>query len=143
MIEEIPRGIIENLLLFKAFRRLNSNRFLEKIIYPFENKPMEKFLSLGLSNKIKKIGYQHTSITPSHLSFQFSKTEINKTPLPDKIVTVGKITKNWLIKRCNFPPKKIIQGVALRTFQNKPLVRDFLHPIMLNYCLFFLLAKMK
>tara|TARA_B100000989_G_scaffold298527_1_gene288275 strand:+ start:1799 stop:3478 length:1680 start_codon:yes stop_codon:yes gene_type:complete len=125
MIEEIPRGIIENLLLFKAFRRLNSNRFLEKIIYPFENKPMEKFLSLGLSNKIKKIGYQHTSITPSHLSFQFSKTEINKTPLPDKIVTVGKITKNWLIKRCNFPPKKIIQGVALRTFQNKPLVRDF------------------
>ena len=121
MLDEIPKGIIENLLLFKAFKRLNSNKYLEKIIYPFENKPLEKLLLLGISQKIRTIGYQHTSITPSHLSFQLSKNEINKVPLPDKIVTVGEVTKNWLVKRCNFPSQKIIQGVALRTFNNKPL----------------------
>ena len=121
MLDEIPRGIIENLLLFKACKRLNANESLEKIIYPFENKSLEKLLLLGLPKKIRTIGYQHSSITPMHLSFQLSKKEIYKMPLPDKIVTVGKVTQKWLVKRCNFPSQKILQGVALRTFQNKPL----------------------
>ena len=70
-----------------------TNHSLEKIIYPFENKSLEKLLLLGLPKKIRTIGYQHSSITPMHLSFQLSKKEIYKMPLPDKIVTVGKVTQ--------------------------------------------------
>ena len=128
MLSEISRGLIENLLLFRAFKRLSADKSLEKIIYPFENKSLEKLLLLGLSTDIKKIGYQHSSITPRHLSFQLSKREIKKTPLPDKIVTLGKITQKWLIEKGNFPSQIVNEGVALRSFNNKHLNKTSFKP---------------
>ena len=128
MLSEISRGLIENLLLFCAFKRLNSNKFLEKIIYPFENKSLEKLLLLGLSSNIKTIGYQHSSITPRHLSFKLSKREIKITPLPDKIITLGKITHKWLVEKGNFPSQKVNPGVALRSFNNKYFNKTSFNP---------------
>ncbi len=129
MLSEISKGLIENLLIFRAFKRLSIDKSLERIIYPFENKSLEKLLLLGLSPNIKKIGYQHSSITPRHLSFLLSKTEILKTPLPDKIITLGGITEKWLTEKGNFPMNKVSQGVALRSFsRDKYLMKKSFKP---------------
>ena len=85
------------------------------MIYPFENKPIEKLMLLGIKNKFKTIGYQHSSITARHLSFQLLKDELNVNPLPDRIVTLGEVTRKWIIDKGNISPTKIDQGVALRT----------------------------
>ena len=128
ILDEISKGVIENLLLFRACKRLRLNKSLEKIIYPFENKPLEKLLLISLSNKIRTVGYQHSSITRRHLSYLLSKEEINITPLPHKIVTLGKITQKWLVNEGNFPSQKIHQGVALRSFYCKSIIKKSFNP---------------
>ena len=115
ILEEFSKGFVENLLVYRAFRRLNKIKKLEVILYPFENKPIEKLMLLGIKNKFKTIGYQHSSITARHLSFQLLKKEVKINPLPDKIVTIGEVTRKWMIDKGNISPSKIIEGVALRT----------------------------
>ena len=115
ILEEISKGFVENLLVYRAFKRINKIEKIEKILYPFENKPIEKLMLIGIKNKFKTIGYQHTSITERHLSFKLLKNELNVNPLPDKIVTIGEVTRKWMIDKGNFNPSKIKEGVALRT----------------------------
>ena len=113
MISEMTTGFIDNLIIFRAFRRISKLGQIEKIIYPFENKSLEKLMLLALGN-IKTIGYQHSSVSPRHFSLILSKDEIKINPLPEKIVTIGEITKNWLIDVGNFPEEIIETGVYLR-----------------------------
>ena len=115
ILEEVSKGFVENLLVYRAFKRLNKTKSLEKILYPFENKSIEKLILLGIENKIKTIGYQHSSITERHLSFQLLKNELEVNPLPDKIVTIGKVTRKWIIDKGNISSSKVKEGVALRT----------------------------
>jgi hypothetical protein len=86
-------------------------------LYPFENKSLEKMLLLGVNHsqhKVKVLGYQHTAITPRHSTLFFRQREAACTPLPDKIVTVGKITKDYLEQVGNYPAKIFTTGAALR-----------------------------
>ena len=69
--------------------RIRESNSIKRLIYPFENKSLEKCLLLGLNGSIETIGYQHSSITPRHFSFLMGKEEINVTPIPDKIITSG------------------------------------------------------
>ena len=114
MKSELSKGYLNNLLVFRASKRLKNIPELETIIYPFENKPLEKLINIGLGDKIKTVGYQHSSLTPRHFSFIMNDDELKITPLPHKVITLGDITKKWLIKKCNFPSNKVIKGVALR-----------------------------
>ena len=121
MVMELSRGFLDNILVYSASKRLRQAPELETIIYPFENKSLEKLLNLGLNDKVKTVGYQHSSITPRHFCFIMNDKEINRTPLPDKVVTLGEITKRWLTDNCNFPSSMVIKGVALRNNFSKLL----------------------
>ena len=123
MKSELSKGYFNNLLVFRASKRLRNTPELETIIYPFENKSLEKLINIGLSDKIKTVGYQHSSLTPRHFSFVMNDDEINITPLPHKVITLGEITKRWLIKKCNFPSNKVIKGVALRQSKINPIFK--------------------
>jgi hypothetical protein len=114
MIFELGRGYTDNLLVFRAARNVASSGDFQKIIYPFENKSFEKCLLLGLNSQVKTIGYQHSSITPRHFTFKLQGNEPGITPMPDKVITVGEVTQQWLINTGNFPENKIQMGFSLR-----------------------------
>ena len=128
MKKELSKGYINNLLVYRASKRIRNIPKLETLIYPFENKSLEKLINLGFNNKIKTVGYQHSSITPRHFNFILNDEEMNLVHLPDKVVTLGEVTKRWLIEKCNFPPSKIIQGVALKNFFLKPMIKKTFSP---------------
>ena len=121
-------GYFHNLLVNRAVRRfLDINRPSE-ILYPFENKSLEKMLVLAarsVEDTPKIIGYQHTSITPRHSTQFFVKNEAGKTPLPDKIVTVGSVTKKYIEKYGNYPDGIFVTGCALRQAWNSQKEKQY------------------
>jgi hypothetical protein len=118
ILEDISFGYINNLIMYLVGCRIRESNSVKRLIYPFENKSLEKCLLLGLNGSIETIGYQHSSISPRHFSFLMGKQEIKVTPIPDKIITSGAVTKDWLINNGNFPGKKIIVGCSLRYKHN-------------------------
>ena len=118
ILEDISFGYINNLVMYLVGCRIRESNSIKRLIYPFENKSLEKCLLLGLNGSIETIGYQHSSITPRHFSFLMGKEEIKVTPIPDKIITSGAVTKDWLINNGNFPGKRIIVGCSLRYKHN-------------------------
>jgi len=112
---EISRGAAEHYLIYLAFRNLDREKCFDKIVYPFENKSVEKCLLTGLTEgQITTVGYQHSSITKRHYALQLMEGEFDSIPMPDKIITVGDITANWLRNRGNFPPDRVVTGFSLR-----------------------------
>jgi len=110
-------GYFHNLLVNRAVRRFLDVNHSREILYPFENKSLEKMLVLAARSAKdcpKIIGYQHTSITPRHSTQFFVENEAGKTPLPDKIVTVGGVTKRYMEKHGNYPAGILVAGCALR-----------------------------
>lgn len=120
-------GYLHNLLVYRAIRRYVDIFHPKTLIYPFENKSLEKMLIMGSKDgqfTSKIIGYQHTSVTPRHLTLLFEPDEAKYTPLPDKIVTVGKITRDYLEKNGNYPQGIFETGCALRQKWDKPFNRN-------------------
>lgn len=113
--QEVSRGAVENYLIFRAFRRLANTGVYSRIIYPFENKALEKCLILALceATEVTTIGYQHSSITRRHFALQLFPGEFGKIPMPDRIITVGDVTRNWLVTH-GFPAGKVVTGCSLR-----------------------------
>lgn len=114
MINEISSGLIDNLLIYRSFCNLTKQKSLKTVIYPFENKSLEKLILLALNKNIQTIGYQHSSITPRHFSLKTNNEELKYMPLPTKIITVGEVTRNWLIQEGGFPENIVHSGVYLR-----------------------------
>ncbi len=101
---------------------------LQRYLYPFENRCFEKMMVLGvrsMSAQVKTCGFQHTVVTHKHTNFFLSQDEIKITPLPDEIITPGRITRDLLIQKGNFPASMIKVGCALR--QN-PIPSEKLRP---------------
>jgi hypothetical protein len=113
MLKEIRTTFIYNLAVYRAFLSMKSSN-ISCIIYPFENKSIEKMLLMGLDNKIKTIGYQHSSVSLGHCNLFFSKAEKRITPLPTKIVSCGSITRNLLIFKGNLDSYLVKKGCELR-----------------------------
>lgn len=111
------RGHVFNLLVYRAMLRFARKHQPAKFVYPFENKSLEKMLLLALREicpAANITGYQHTSITPRHTTLMFARGEADVTPLPDRIVTVGKVTRAFLEEHGNYPPDIFHTGCALR-----------------------------
>ncbi|MEQ1837074.1 MAG: hypothetical protein ABL858_01845, partial [Candidatus Nitrotoga sp.] len=133
LLEDVSkRGYLDNLLVYAGTARMIRCLSPRIVIYPYENKSLEKALLLAAraaSPKTKLIGYQHTSITPRHIGLRFGITEAARTPLPDRIVTVGNITRSYLEHFGNYPPGILATGCALRQsweapFLQKPFARE-------------------
>jgi len=115
------------LLVYRAIQRFLAKSTAKKIVYPFENKSLEKMILMGVGQSSvspKTIGYQHASITPRHLNFIFESGEADDTPLPNKIVTFGELTKQYLTGSGNYPNGLISGACALRQKWGKPYARN-------------------
>ena len=96
-----------------------------------ENNPWEKVCFLSLrkySPATKIIGYQHAVVTKASANMFISKEEMSIVPMPDKIITVGTVTKNLMEAHGCYPERKIVSSCALRheyiyKLEKKNLVR--------------------
>lgn len=86
------------------------------LVYPFENRTWEKhLLAHAHARGIRRVAYQHSSITPRHLAFEIAEGEMPAAHLPDRVITLGEHTAALL--RRSAPPlaERIIVGASLRT----------------------------
>lgn len=110
-------SMLHHFLIFRAARQLAARQPQGAIIYPFEAKALERMLIDGIrgcSGTWEVTGYQHTSITPRHLTFFLANGEADATPLPDRVLTVGNITRRFLEENCNYPEGLFRTACALR-----------------------------
>lgn len=117
-------GYFSNLLVYRAAIRFATKFRPEKLIYPYENKSLEKMLILGIrqaASDCSLVGYQHTSITPRHTTMLFADGEAAHTPLPDRIITAGEVTRRYLEQHGNYPTGIFVTGCALRQTWRDPL----------------------
>jgi hypothetical protein len=106
-----------NLRVFYATRWLVRQTPVVRCIYPFENRPWEKMLLLGMnsaSTETQLAGYQHASLTKAHTNFMMGDQEAQITPLPQTILTTGEVATTWLKKETNLPPEIFKTASALR-----------------------------
>lgn len=127
-------GYFHNLLAYRSFARLARCAPPKKLIYPYENKPLEKMLLLALRRHApccRLIGYQHTSLTNRHTSLIFASGEAERTPLPDRIVTTGSLSRRWLETNGRYPDNIFQTGFSLRQafppLLSRRLDSDFSH----------------
>lgn len=88
----------------------------ESLHYPFENRAWERMLLLAFRQALPVapvVGYQHASLTPNHLNFVLGADETALLPLPDRIATLGEITRETMIRR-GFPAALLETACALR-----------------------------
>jgi hypothetical protein len=114
VISGASSGYWETILIKQGLSNFIKNIKLKKIIYPFENKSIEKAILKVIPSDVKTIGYQHTSITNTHFNLKITTEEIQFKYLPDKIITCGSVTYDWLIEHSKIPIEKIVVGCGLR-----------------------------
>lgn len=111
---EINKNLIYYYYIKGLSRKINIHIFL----FPFEGQSWERLSILAIkrhSPSTKSIGYAHASLPPYVLNYFYSKEEGMIVPLPDKIVTVGKETKDILEVSGNYNNKTMLkEGCALR-----------------------------
>jgi hypothetical protein len=110
-------GYFYNLLVHRAALRLLAKWQPQWLLYPYENKSLEKMLLLATraaSPRTRIVGYQHTSITRRHATLIFAAGEAAATPLPDRIVTAGNVTRRYLETHGRYPAGMFVTGCALR-----------------------------
>jgi hypothetical protein len=110
-------NILRDYLHQYYIKRLTDKIKIETFTTTYENYPWEKMCFLALkkySPETKIIGYQHAPLSNGSLSMRLSKYEKDIIPLPDKIVTVGRVTKRFLEDIGNYEKNKVKAGCALR-----------------------------
>lgn len=104
----LQKHIIKNML----------NQFnLDTFTTTYENNPWEKVCFLSLreySPSTKIIGYQHAVISKASANMFISKEEASIIPMPDKINTVGTVTKNLMEVYGCYPERRVVPSCALR-----------------------------
>jgi hypothetical protein len=115
--EHTSCNVFWSLYTYHSARRLGPLFPNARPLHPYENRAWEKMHLLGfreISPNVQRVGYQHASITASHTNFIFTDKETEVTPLPDVIVTMGQITRDWLEREGHHPPSLLKVGCALR-----------------------------
>ncbi len=110
-------GYLYNVLVYPTARRLLARWKPRWLLYPYENKALEKMLLAAAREAApdcRLVGYQHTSITRRHATLLFAEGEAAATPLPDRIVTVGEVTRRFLEQHGRYSEGIFATGCALR-----------------------------
>ena len=110
-------GFFDHVLLYHAGRALAARTGATRWIYPFENRAFEKMLIAGVREAepaARLVGYNHASITLSHTNFVLGGGEAKITPLPDTILTLGAVVREWLDMHAHYPPGMLREACALR-----------------------------
>ena len=104
MHEEYVRGLL---------KQVKANRF----IYTYENNPWERMCVRAVRQQApaaKIVGYQHAIVAEASLNLFFGEGEAELAPLPDRILTVGEITRGIMERYGRYRPGMLEPACALR-----------------------------
>lgn len=110
-------SIPKNYFTFLAATRLKEKVKMDRFFNLFENYAWEKVTILALrqsSPETKIMSFQHAQVAPGSIKFFMGSQESRGSPLPDRIVTLGQVTRDFLVKEKNYPPGITVPGCALR-----------------------------
>lgn len=121
--ELIQRYVIKNMLEYFS---------INTFAVTYENNPWERLCLLTVkefSSSTMTIGYQHAVVTRASANMFPSRNEINVAPMPDKIITVGEVTKRAMEKYGCYPNRLIRPSCALRheylyKLRNKEIIKN-------------------
>ncbi|MCX6582731.1 MAG: hypothetical protein NT166_21355 [Candidatus Aminicenantes bacterium] len=120
-----------NYLSYRAVVKLAKKIKIDHFYMPFENYAWEKLTHLALLSKVlggvgtlfqkgsdppeaKVISFQHAQVALNAAKFFMGEKERNSVVFPDRIVTVGEVTRRFLIERKHYPVERVVAGCALR-----------------------------
>jgi hypothetical protein len=109
--------IFEQYIYSSIITRFVRTTTVDTFTTTYENNPWEKVCFITLRNTspgTKIIGYQHAALSQSSLNMILSDQEKEVIPLPDRIVTVGDVTREFLIRQGNFDSERVKSGCGLR-----------------------------
>ncbi|MCX5715881.1 MAG: hypothetical protein NTV07_03290 [Candidatus Omnitrophica bacterium] len=110
--------IENNIIYFYYIKGLLKSITVGTFLFPLENQAWERLSILALrkySPATEIVGYTHSSIIQSQLSYFLSKEEEKIVPLPDKIITAGEQPRLILSSNGNYVGRaKLVEGCALR-----------------------------
>jgi hypothetical protein len=95
----------------------------ERLYYPFENRAWERMVLLAFraaAPGAPAVGYQHAALTANHLNYVLGAGEAAVLPLPDRIATLGDVTREVLAARGRFPGGLLASACALRQSASAP-----------------------
>jgi hypothetical protein len=123
--------IYDQFIFTYLVRNLASMVNVDTFTTTYENNPWEKvcFKTLKeISPDIHTIGYQHAALSKSSLNMVLSGYEKDIIPMPDRIITIGEITKKFLVETGGYNPARVREGCGLRfahlyTIKNKKRTR--------------------
>jgi len=117
-IDRLNRYSVMTEYLYSYFVRGLLNRIsIATFTTTYENNPWERVCFWALrkySSKTKIIGYQHSVLSQAHVKMLLSKEERDVVPMPDKVITIGKVTRDILVNRGNYDPEMVKEGCGLR-----------------------------
>lgn len=106
-----------NYFTYRAVVKLVKKLKIDRFYMPFENYAWEKLTRTAVSKYARSVNvtaFQHAQVALNAAKFFLGKEESRSSLLPDKIVTLGEITKDFLIRKKNYPPEILHTGCALR-----------------------------
>jgi hypothetical protein len=103
------------MLYYSIGKRLTDLHKPDICIFGHENYPWEKMFVLGMRSAAHTfiIGYQHSVLYQAFTTVLLSHNEKDIIPLPDRIVTIGGITKEYLETKGNYNPAILRRGCSL------------------------------
>jgi len=104
-------------LYFDSMNRMLKIFKSEIFISTYENMPWEPMCYLGIkdaSPETKIIGCQHTVVSEFSTNYFLYDNELKNRQLPDKICTVGPVTKRIIERNCGYNHPPIESACALR-----------------------------
>lgn len=119
---EMASGCFNAAYLRNVFSYIVARRFAELVkfkayIQTFENYAWEKLMILGIREirpEVKIFAFQHAFISKNSFKYFHGIREKGVIPLPDKIITMGKVTKEMLERFGNYNSNILSVGCALR-----------------------------
>ncbi len=115
--ELLDPNTIFSLLYHQAMKNLGEEFNIETYIYTFENNPWEKQGLLAFENyspSTLTIGYQHSVMPLASVNMFLSQDEVQYTPTPHRILTLGNLNAELLKKWGGYFRTEIFSSSSLR-----------------------------
>lgn len=106
-----------NYLTYLAAVKLMKKIKADHIYMPYENYAWEKLTRLAVAKcgkGVKVTSFQHAQVALNATKFFMGKNERSARFFPEKLVTLGEVTRNFLIKQKHYPEERLVTGCALR-----------------------------
>jgi hypothetical protein len=100
----------------RAFERMFAVLKPHTVIYPLERRTWERHLVLAARAAGVRccVGFQHSSITPRHLALKADAALDAANELPDRVMTCGEVTAEWLQREGGALGAHVTAGAAVR-----------------------------